>query len=581
MVLSTSELKPTANIAGIQSLSTTGNNFPRALVKSVDSMSKEFRASAQPTKVNAFVNPRDSQQLVLAVPAHQAGGERGISAPYLQTFDIATARHISRQAMTRTNATNTTLGPEGNRIREPDIKHLQASSNGHWLATVDEWSPPLRDVADLSVDDEDALTNTYLQRDSQLRFWSWDTASAQWSLNSRITTPHTSISALSPGRVLALATDPSGLSFATLGEDSIVRIWAPTTTLASGRVVHGDARAHQPGSTLSWRKRFDIPLPRSSAPGPAATACLAYAADGTCLAAHQSFPAASGAAAPVYLIDAAAGRLHSARDNLLWRAASDATDEDDDDICALAFLEQCLIVAGQRAALVWDVTSWTSLAYITIPAASSSSSPSSPPHLAVDAASRTFALASAETHERSRLAVYSPFALQPGHDAAALFETVLPRQTLALLSAASASSGTPSQHAHAHAQVQGYVLLDADAVVRCVRPKGGRRGFVSDAAASSVPSLAAPAPAPLSPPPSPSPSSSSSSSSDINADTPIPPPPPPPLADTPAQTQVVIVRPEQLAELFEAYPSHAAPPMRELWGGVRELFVGVGGGGGF
>lgn len=600
MILSTSELKPTANIAGIQSLSTTANISSPLQLKTVDALSKEVGPARLP-KVNAFVNPRDLQQLILAVPAHQGDSttfvDRQIPAPYLQTFDVTTARHISRQAMTRTNATNTTLGPEGNRIREPNVKQVQASHNGRWLATVDEWSPPPHDVADLSVSDEDSRDNVKRQRDSQLRFWSWDDSGSQWTLNSRISTPHSGIDPLAAGSVLDMAADPSGLSFATIGEDSVVRVWAPITKLADGRLVRGNPIVEQGSSDVWWKKRFEIPLSKEAvAP---ASAKLAYTADGTCLAVHQTFPSSHATFANrtiVHFIDADMGVLRTSRDNLLWSR---------EEICDIGFLEQHLVVVGRRAAQVWDVTTWESHMHIPIATSRNISISSSladdllpVPKLAVNAATRTFALVVSEllnqpaersaakginyNNLRTRLRIYSPFR-KDNHDGDdeidagnPIFETPLPRPALALLSA---SASTPSSLNNNNndnddggditGQRRGYIILDTSAVLRTLRPKPGRGSSSSSSSHHVVVDDVAVSSAlpPTPPASSPSPSSrEDDDEADENVEMSG-------SAATPAPA-VVVVRPEHLAELFD-YPTHAPPSMRELCRGVMGLFARV------
>jgi NET1-associated nuclear protein 1 (U3 small nucleolar RNA-associated protein 17) len=52
--------------------------------------------------------------------------------PYLQTYDLANQRPQARQALTRNNATEPNVAPNGGQIKEPNATHVQISHDGEW-----------------------------------------------------------------------------------------------------------------------------------------------------------------------------------------------------------------------------------------------------------------------------------------------------------------------------------------------------------------------------------------------------------------------------------------------------------------
>jgi NET1-associated nuclear protein 1 (U3 small nucleolar RNA-associated protein 17) len=90
------------------------------------------------------VNPANSTEVFFAVPSsqprHNKNDEGFRPEPYLQTFDLANDRAKGRQALTRNNATEPNVAPDGRQIKEPTVTHIQVSHDGEWLATIDEVS---------------------------------------------------------------------------------------------------------------------------------------------------------------------------------------------------------------------------------------------------------------------------------------------------------------------------------------------------------------------------------------------------------------------------------------------------------
>jgi NET1-associated nuclear protein 1 (U3 small nucleolar RNA-associated protein 17) len=99
-------------------------------------------------------------------------------------------------------------GKEKRQVLEPSVTFVSMTSNGNWLATVDEWSNPyaVEDVVTVDV---------------CLKFWAWK--GKQWELVTKIQGPH------EENRLLGLAspTDMSKEEFATLGAEGLVKIWRP------------------------------------------------------------------------------------------------------------------------------------------------------------------------------------------------------------------------------------------------------------------------------------------------------------------------------------------------------------------
>lgn len=283
MILSTAELKPTFSVAGLQlpagrSTRTqlpflTNVDAPKA--SSIPSQRLSYPVATGPTGLLCAVPSATSSRIPTALPQH---------ASYLQTFDVSSAHQISRQALTRTKATDLTVGPESNTIEEPDIVLMQISHDGQWLATVDEWMPPKRDMAPITHDDVQAIEEQTSRRETYLKFWAWNNDSKVWALVSRIDNPHALQTGLADekSRVLDLAADPLSNTFATIGQDGAIRIWSSST-----RQRHGlDVKDRKGQGLTSWKCRSTIALESGAlSPQTFTEAKLAYSQDGSCLAA--------------------------------------------------------------------------------------------------------------------------------------------------------------------------------------------------------------------------------------------------------------------------------------------------------
>lgn len=281
MVLSTSELQPKTNIAGLQSRFVPSSQSATALHTQhpLDSF----------IRTPAVANPRNSKQLIMAVPSSQIPmDDITPSAPFLQVFDVHASRHVSRQALTRNMVTNVNVGPEGNKVREPNVTLLQVNFDGQWLATVEEWTPPTADVVHMAPENNALEQETRRRRETYLKFWRWnDEEEGYWALDTRIDLPHQSSVDPYANRIFDLVSNPAETGFATVGEDSIVRVWKPKTKLADGRIVRGA----RDGVVITWTCSFETGLDSTAVPLENEAAFtngkLAFSNDGSILAATQ------------------------------------------------------------------------------------------------------------------------------------------------------------------------------------------------------------------------------------------------------------------------------------------------------
>ncbi|GAB7357077.1 hypothetical protein MBLNU459_g7891t1 [Dothideomycetes sp. NU459] len=342
MVLSTSELKPTANFAGLQAQS----------VPVVEKASSHLDIDRILASSAAALHPINKHQLLVAVAPSsndQSEGSTVVPRPFLQTYDISTDRHISRQALTRNHVTDFNKGPLGNKIRVPDVTHLRISDDGQWLATAEEWSPPVLDVAYLAANRKATDDERLERREVYLKIWRWNADKNVWALESRIDSPHQNTVDLYQGRILGLEYDPTELGFATIGEDSCVRIWKPKTRLRNGIVVRGS----NDEGLVDWACRHTIKLGRSfelvedetlsSSMTIPTSAAIAFSDDGSMLAVSQAFDHSTSASV-VHFVNAATGLVAQTRAGLFTGK-----------IQALSFLGRYLIILSDTSVHVWDV----------------------------------------------------------------------------------------------------------------------------------------------------------------------------------------------------------------------------------
>jgi NET1-associated nuclear protein 1 (U3 small nucleolar RNA-associated protein 17) len=335
MVLSTSELKPTTNIPGLQA-----ETFSRS--------GKHGDINQLSNCTHGTVDPLNSNRVMITIPSLQ-----GMDAPsmsYLQHFDISTSRHIARQALTRNNVTNFIDTPSRNLLLEPNVTLMEISLDGCWMATVEEWTPPNSDTEYLAYDDESEFQNREARREVYLKFWRRSNPDALWSLETRIDAPHVDENSF-PTHVYSITAHPIDERFATIGGDGFVRIWMPKTLFSNGTIIRGVKN----GGTIVWSNRTSIQLeqviesldadyqPASNAP---VYAALAYSQDGSVLTASQVLPNGQ-AAGVVHIIDAETGNIQYSIPGL-W----------DSGLTAMAIIDRHLIVLS-NSLCVWDIVTDT------------------------------------------------------------------------------------------------------------------------------------------------------------------------------------------------------------------------------
>ncbi|KAF2501823.1 WD40 repeat-like protein [Lophium mytilinum] len=561
IVLSTTELKPKTSIAGIQSRRVLHQAQEQSQTGSLPfTLQNSSNPVAAYEKVPMAVNPLNPNQILLPIPSSQPRSEMNdqrLPAPYLQTFDISTARHVSRQALTRNNATNFNLGPNRLKLREPDVKLMQLSHDGKWLATVEDWAPPPSDIEHIGENDTDAAQEQSSRREIYLKFWLWNHRTGVWALEARIDTPHRFLDDMATCQIFDLVSHPTEVGFATIGEDSFVRVWKPKIRRRDGAVV----RSATFDALYTWSNSYSVELEssvqppetkkRQLSPSLPLAACLAYSADGSALAATQDwgFNTAPGL---VHLINTKTGLLHRSLPNLYIQK-----------LAALAFVGQHLVVVSESVT-VWDLVD-DELSY-SHSIELSQSHQNSLIHLAVNAQDGTFAVAfpTLEFDElplkksdisapkirkaSSTIIIFDPSKPKPLHNLS------LPDVVMALLPTLNGS---------------GYITLDSAAELRIINPK----------ASASIPLIG-----PIARPDQSLATAgdmeeeveemevddeereiivpSAGKDNEVTDDE---------IEDT--ENDKPVVRPEHLAQIFDVGPSFAGQSMKELFNSVVGLYA--------
>lgn len=432
MILSTTELKPKANIAGIQARVT-------------DSIQ---------SKVPCVLHPTTANRLLLATSSLQT--DRNGASPYLQTFDTYSDRHVARQALTRTNATISNSGPEQDLTQEPNVGFIAITADGEWLATVDEWKPPKRktvvDGADVEAGSPYAEEDGY-GREVYLRFWKWSEKKKIWELVTRVDSPHPSANGLGAEEVFDLVPSPKGHGFATIGADGSVRIWrAKIRTRAGGAQVRGAE-----GGLTSWGCRrvimfskgkrelelstlalLDV-VPKKSLKSPY-WGHIAFSEDGSVIAIATPIPGlGTKEDSIVHLADSGGAIVRQSVSLQVGRTLG------------LGILERYLIVLGTSKLLVWNLVNSNVQWEFSLEALGASSNVSGG-HLAIDTHSQTFAVAFPPVGptDLQRVLIFNTTSAAPVHiqDIGLVFITAL-----------KSSEGG-----------KGYMVLDSEAKVQYISP---------------------------------------------------------------------------------------------------------------
>ncbi|KAI9754982.1 MAG: hypothetical protein M4579_004456 [Chaenotheca gracillima] len=465
IVLSTAELSAIAHVPGIQARSLPRRPPPENPVKTLG-----MESSAQDidltdfTRVPCAISPSNPSKLLLGVAASQptkfASGSH-LGTPYLQTFDLARSRHVSRQALARTNATNVNIGPEANKISEPSVKMMAVSHDGLWLATFDTWSPSSQDLEYLALDPADLALERALRTETYLKFWSWNLTKEVWELVSRIDTPHQTISDSShPARVLGLKADPARVGFATIGEDGAARFWRPKRRYRDDLPVQGeDAK-----DLVTWScqkvvefAKFDsttvATITASDAEESYHAACLAYSPDGSTLAVSQHGVSGNDLAI-VHLVDSVTGEIRHSRSGLCKGSP-----------IAIGFVEKHLVVLSEYL-IVWNVVDDFIVYGFALSLNKSSPLPnerSATTHLAINTASNTFSI-SLPIINRGNRSTLTQRTLRKAQSHVIVFDPASPKPLHSLLSAELVTALVSNP------ETKGYVILDAAAEIRQLSP---------------------------------------------------------------------------------------------------------------
>ncbi|KAK4170285.1 NET1-associated nuclear protein 1 [Cladorrhinum sp. PSN259] len=250
MILSTAEMKPTFYVSGIQALVLGDRPSKDALVRRVWRPVDEIA-----TPLVATVNPRAPSQMFLCVGNGQQAtlGAGATSTPLLQVFDISSFQGIVKHAIARTNPTDVNITSDGAPIVEPTATKLAFSRDGKWLASVDEWQPPEKDIDPFMTGSKSPAEVCRQRREIYLKFWEVD-GDNSLQLVTRVNDAHHTDQSEA---IFDIASDPIASRFATIGNDGFVRFWTSRLRRRDGLAATGPE-----GQPLrSWTCSHAVALP--------------------------------------------------------------------------------------------------------------------------------------------------------------------------------------------------------------------------------------------------------------------------------------------------------------------------------
>lgn len=302
MILSTAELKPTFSVAGIQLPADFHGQLQLPYVATVD-VPEKTRSPAPRLRSLVVSSPFGLLCAVPSATSSRIPSALPRNASSLQTFDLESGHQISKQALARTKATDLNVGPESNTIEEPNVVLMQVCRGGNWLATVDEWAPPKRDLAMIAHSKEQAIMEQGTRREVYLKFWSWNSEHKVYELVSRIDNPHGPHSGFvgQHNRVRDIVFYPKMYGAATIGEDGTVQIWIARPRYRNGSIV----KNRKGGHLLDWKCNATVCIDPGALPPQTYTeAKLAYTADQSCLAVACTSPSSAWT---IYIVDSYLG----------------------------------------------------------------------------------------------------------------------------------------------------------------------------------------------------------------------------------------------------------------------------------
>lgn len=528
MVMTTAEMKPVTYISGIQSLVAPPPPSKDNYVRRVGYTSDQ----AVVTRIPAAVNPKDPTRLLVSVGNGQQGTSSGgvASMPLLQTVDLSTVQGVAKQAVTRTHPTDVNATSKGHPITEPRVVHMAYSHDAKWLATVDEWQPPSRDTEVLESPPSE-------RREVYLKFWTTPADGQMLELVSRVNAPHYTGR---DERVLDLAADPTSYTFATIGADGVVRLWKPAIRQRDGIVVKS-----RTGQQLqSWACAHTIHLQENKALSDSnivpksvlqRSGALSFSEDGSMLAcAFQNGPEST-----VYIVDVGSGKVVDSLDGLI-----------SGEVQSIRVLSSQLIIMSD-VLVVYNIVQDEMSYGIELNPDGCPPAIQELSHLAVDHSSRTFAIAVSRPNKngiaRSEVAVFNldqcePDAVHQIPRAVASFITS-PKTSGYLILDASAQVWSLNQNTDARSVSVAQPLADIELDKESA--KNENEGAVA------IVHLFDDAP------------SDDEMDVDDAEDA---------MDEDEDDTYPVVVAPQKLAELFDAAPPFAMPPIEDMFYQVTKLF---------
>ncbi|KAL2023664.1 hypothetical protein VTK56DRAFT_1821 [Thermocarpiscus australiensis] len=533
MILSTAEMKPTMYVSGIQSLVLGDRPSKESLVRRVWRPVDEIA-----TPLVAAINPQSPSQIFLCVGNGQQAtlGGGAPSTPLLQVFDISSFQGIAKHAIARTNPTDANLTSEGAPIVEPTTTKLAFSRDGKWLASVDEWQPPERDADAFLTGSKTPAEVCRERREIYLKFWDVSADDQTLDLVTRINDAHHTSQTEA---IFDLASDPTSSRFATIGNDGAVRFWTPRLRKRDGLSAtgpHGEPLRSWACSRVIYLPVCEEPDESLEAPkkGPRSGA-ITFSEDGSVL--FAAFGAPSGAF--VVAIDTETG---SYRDVVSGMSRGE--------IRAIKCLSSCLIMLSEDL-VVYDIVSDELLYSYSLKETSDVAKRLT--QLAVNHQSRSFALAAPipnlhqkklEKGSRSELVVFS-------------IEEEGPKLVKAFPQLITSVCAAPSS--------PGFVVVDSAAQVWSVTEGAEQAPLLqplSDLGVDdNVGSVVEPASEQV---PSQEGEASDEEMQDVDQDV--------EMEDDDDDTHAAVVAPQRLAEIFNAAPAFAMPPIEDIFYQVAGLF---------
>ena len=529
MVISTQELQATFNISGIILPSSAPKNlgdgsFSRA----------RLRRRTMSRRPAVAVSKSQALQILLAVPAtvsRNRSSESSYSSSYLQTIDARSGTQLAKQALTRTKVTDRNIGPDRLVIDDPNVVLLQISCDGRWLATVEEWSPPIKDLDHVDGQAKQLVMSQANHLETSLRFWAWNEEKLLWELVTKVDRPHSRSKELedSTGAVLDLVSDPSSASFVTLGDDCTLDIWKPKPRYRNSVPI----KDTQGRSLMNWSCRKLIHLPPTSPVLEEVASRMCISRDGSILAVAQSTLIDS----TIYTVDLRSSQVLSIRADMFTGSIRD-----------VGIIDQCLVILADQV-LVWnlvtDQLSWTLNLNKLFTAAPLSFSW----HLAVNLASNSFAICLPETKigrtPKSCVAIFHTTSPSPLHIAEV-------REKVIALVSAQQNKGFVAldKAAHLHAIVPSHQMQVLEEVESTMQESGDE-----EAALQGIDAIYG--------------KRSTQNRGEDNASQ------APQISDDDVARGTKIIRQQHLSELFNYTQPFALPPVNTLFEQVAGLVAGI------